>query len=290
MSKTSKVLAIIIIILLGITFRLFYNNISVTSFLTDSGFDASYDSGGGSWDSGSSYDSWGSGSYSSDGSYSDSGSGGEPFVAILMIVIIVMVIIGLLYSNQSNDSLMHLNKKKALTPKQFNEIIKGINLEDFVSERISDLIRIQYNWMTFNYDKLREKLTDELYNQYEMQLKTLQMKGQKNIMTNFKSIDSMVTDVKNINGRYEVTMELIISFIDFIEQNGLPVRGSSKKPITMYYELMFISSSNGVVDKCPKCGGELKDTTTQVCPYCKTQITQNSTNWVMSKKIAKGQR
>ena len=303
MSKTSKILTVIIIFLLALTFGLFYNKVSVTSFLTDSGFDSSYDSGGSSWDSGgSSWDSggssWDSGSshssYGGSGSSSSEGSFGG---AVILIIIIVVVLLaasskGSNGNNNNNNSYrstrpLELAKYKALSEARFSEVIKDIKLEDFMFERISDLIQVQYNWMTFNYDKLREKLTDELYNQYEMQLKTLEMKGQKNVMTNFKSIDSMVTDVKNVNGRYEVTMELIISFIDYIEQNGAPVRGSSTNPITMHYELMFISSSNGIVDKCPKCGAELKDTTTQICPYCKTQITQNSTKWVMSKKIAK---
>ncbi len=62
-------------------------------------------------------------------------------------------------------------------------------------------------------------------------------------------------------------MEVIISFIDYIEENGSVVRGSDTVPITMHYELIFTASSNGIV-----------------------QITQDLTNWVMSKKIAKGQR
>ena len=78
-------------------------------------------------------------------------------------------------------------------------------------------------------------------------------------------------------------MEVIISFIDYIEENGSVVRGSDTVPITMHYELIFTASSNGRVDKCPKCGAELNDTITQTCPYCRHQITQDLTNLVMSK-------
>ena len=81
-----------------------------------------------------------------------------------------------------------------------------------------------------------------------------------------------------------------MSFVDYIEANGKIVRGNNINPGTIHYELVFTSTSKEVITKCPKCGGELKDTTSQVCPYCRTTITQDSTKWVMSKKISRGQR
>ena len=305
MSKSSKILIIFIISLLAITFGMFYSRAGVTSFLTDSGFDSSYGGGhssGGSYhSSGGSSHSYGGSSHSSRSSHSSSSSGsssysgdGNVFVGfIVMIVVVTIILLSIRTTGKSvsNYALppLTLNKNKAWSKDRFNNVI-GVDLDKFLFERTADLVQVQYNWMTFDYDKLREKVTDELYNQYEMQLKTLSMKGQKNVMTKFNTIDYMVTNATNDNGRYTVTMELIISFIDYIEQNGKSVRGSSTKPITMHYELVFTSSSNGIVDKCPMCGADLKDTVTQICPYCRSQITQDSTKWVMSKKIAKGQR
>ena len=295
MSKNSKILSIIIICLLVVCFGLFYNKNNVTSFLTDSGFDSSYGGGGGYSGGGSSY---GGGSYSYGGSGSSSSydGDGDPFIGLIVTVVIVVIVLMSISkstnSTSSNSNLppLSLNKNKAWTQDKFASVVSGIDLDKFLFERTADLVQVQYNWMNFDYDKLREKLTDELYNQYEMQLKTLSMKSQKNIMKNFNTIDYMVTNATNDNGRYTVTMELIISFIDYIEQNGKAVRGSSNKPITMHYELVFISSSDGVIDKCPTCGAHIEDTTTQICPYCRQQITQDSTRWVMSKKVAKGQR
>ena len=51
--------------------------------------------------------------------------------------------------------------------------------EEFKKERYNDYVSIQEGWMNFNYQLLRDKLTDELYNQYEMQLETLKTKNQK---------------------------------------------------------------------------------------------------------------
>ena len=90
--------------------------------------------------------------------------------------------------------------------------------------------------------------------------------------------------------KYTITSFLTDSGFDSSYSGGSSVRGSDTVPITMHYELVFTSSSNGIVDKCPKCGSNLSDKITQTCPYCRHQITQDSTNWVMSKKIVKGQR
>ena len=291
MSKKSKTLTIIIIFLVALGIGLFYSKGNITSFLTDSGFDSSYGGGGGY--SGGGGSSYGGSSHSSSGGSSYDGSFGTFEAFIIVIVVVVILILSSTSKNsdtQQNAPSLKLNKNKAWDQEKFASVVSGITLDKFLFERTADLVQIQYNWMNFDYKKLREKVTDELYNQYEMQLKTLSMKGQKNIMKEFNPIESIVTNVTEDNGKYTVTMELVISFIDYIEENNKVVRGNSSTPITMHYELVFTSSSNGFIDECPQCGSKLDDTTTQVCPYCRSQITQNSTKWVLSKKIAKGQR
>ena len=56
----------------------------------------------------------------------------------------------------------------------------------------------------------------------------------------------------------------------------------------MHYELIYTASAKDIVKKCPACNAPLEDTTTQICPYCRHQITQNSSTWVLSKKSSKG--
>ena len=312
MSKTSKKLTIIIICLLSLTFGLMYNRTTITSIVNDSGFHSSY--GGGHSHSSSSHSRSSSSSRSRSTSRSSSSSSsssyssgkhyskGESiliigiFILISLFSLIIPFALAFLLTSSARKRVrsiggpLTLDKSKSINKEQFESIISNSTLEQFLFERVSDVVQIEYSWMNFDYDKLRGKLTDELYNQYEMQLKTLASKGQKNVMKNFNPIDNMVTNVTNDNGRYTVTMELIISFIDYIEENNKALRGSSTTPITMHYELVFVSSSNGIIDTCPSCGNKLNDTTTQVCPYCRNQITQDSTKWVLSKKVAKGQR
>ena len=74
---------------------------------------------------------------------------------------------------------LSLNKNKAITEEEFSKYIKDETMEQFILNRYQDYLAIQNAWMEFDYDVLGNKTTNELYNQYLMQLETLKTKGQK---------------------------------------------------------------------------------------------------------------
>ena len=153
----------------------------------DSGWDSDYDSGGSwdsDWDSGSSWDSdWDSGSsWSSDDDWDSDGSsssGGMGIIGFLIFVSIFYFVIkaeidrinrrngygsnslgsGSLYQDVTNEKIT------ALLPNETVDSLKIIAYDTFIA--------VQNAWMDFDYDKLRELCTDELYNSYVSQLKTL---------------------------------------------------------------------------------------------------------------------
>ena len=49
--------------------------------------------------------------------------------------------------------------------------------------------------MEFDYNKLKEILSDELYNPYEVDLEVLKTKNQKNIMKDFELFESKLNIV-----------------------------------------------------------------------------------------------
>ena len=143
--------------------------------------------------------------------------------------------------------------------------------------------------MNFEYEKLRTKLTDELYNQYEMQLQTLKVKNEQNVMESFNYLDSMITDIKEENNQITVTMELKVAFYDYIVQNHQVTRGNKHRKIYMHYELMYVCNKT-TPDTCPNCGAKLTNKASQTCEYCGSTIAKVSKDWVLSKKEAKDQQ
>ena len=182
-----------------------------------------------------------------------------------------------------------LDHSKEVDAEKVKEYIKDFDKELFLKERYNDFVKIQEDWMNFNYDGLREKLTDELYNQYEMQLDTLKAKNQKNIMRNFIYNDSMITNISKENKLITINMELSVSFADYIEQNGKIARGNNRILVNQHYNLTFVLSEIEI-DKCPNCGAHLSADASQKCEYCGSIVSRVGNKAVLSKKESINQR
>lgn len=265
---------------------------SPTDVVTDSGFDSSYDSGGSS--------------YSSGGSSHSSGSSRRTLEEWRKLTIdekllslsplFMFIIMGIwLYVRISHDPIitLSLNKKKAITAEEFAKYIKDETMEEFILNRFQDYLAVQYAWMEFNYDMLSNKTTNELYNQYQMQLETLKVKGQKNVMKDFIYTDGMITDISKVNNQTVVTVEIITRFYDYIinENSKVIIRGTDSKKISMHYQMKFIKDDKKKTPvHCPNCGAELKKTSTNVCEFCRTKITKETEDWLLSEKKAISQQ
>lgn len=280
--------------------------IPIRLLATDSGFDSSYDSGGSSYDSGSSsYDS-GSSSYDSfddddddwgSSSGSSSSSGDINFAIIIIVFVIIMLIITRNTNSSSNlvteskpSKILSLTTRKRIDPTIVPQIIKNFDPQAFLQDRYRDFVKIQKCWMDFDYDGLRALVTDELYNQYEMQLETLKMKHQKNVMTDFAYMEGIITNAqKGADDTYAITIELLVNFYDYIVENQVIVRGTNSSKIVMHYQMTFVTKLKNNVKTCSNCGAELTEKSFHKCEYCGTIIDSVPTGWVLSKKECLGQ-
>lgn len=292
--KKNKNLVVVTLLLIAL---LAYGSVWVKpiNVKADSGFDSSYSSGGSSSSS-----SWSSSSSSSSSSWSSSSSSssGEPItvedfvstlIGFIIFTVVVIIIIKYGYKNNSIQFTMptfELDHNKEVDDDVVRKFIPGFNKNAFLNDRFNDFVNIQNSWMNFNYNELRASLTDELYNQYEMQLDTLKAKGEKNVMTNYIHVDSMITGINSENGKITVTMEMIATFIDYIEHNGLVVRGNVTTPIKMHYELVYVLSATETNDVCPNCGAKITNSASQECEYCGSKIAKIGSKAVLSKKRA----
>ena len=282
-SFLNKIILAVILTLSVAATILYANPVDVA---TDSGFDTSYDGGSGGGGGGSSWSS--SGSSHNNSEEWKKLSTPENLLALMPLWMYISIIIWI-YVGISRDSIntLSLNKNKAITEEEFSKYIKDETMEQFILNRYQDYLAIQYAWMEFKYDMLSNKTTNELYNQYQMQLETLKTKGQKNVMKDFLYVDGMITSVSKVNNQTTVTVEIVTKFYDYIinEKNQVIIRGNDSKKVSMHYRMIFIKN-NSLKPKthCPKCGAELKNTSTNVCEFCRTKITKETEEWLLSEK------
>lgn len=207
-----------------------------------------------------------------------------PFIALIVIISTIKSI-----SIFKPGKLKKLNHSKELAVEKIKEYLPTYNKNNFLSARYQDFVDIQNAWMNFDYKKLRTKVTDELYNQYKMQLQVLKMKNRQNIMTDFKYIDSMITKIKEENNQISVTIELQTSFYDYIVKGGKVIKGNKYRKLSLHYKLVYVCNKKRT-NICPNCGAKLTNQASQICPYCSTTIASISKDWVLSKKKKKDQR
>ncbi len=169
----------------------------------------------------------------------------------------------------------------------FQKYVKEESKKVFIFKRYQDYIDIQNAWMNFDYDTLKAKTTNELYNQYQMQLETLKVKGQKNVMNDFKYIDGKIQSIIKRNNKIIVTVEIVTKFHDYIieESTNKVVRGNTRKKVKMFYKMKFVRDINvDQITHCPNCGAEVKNAATAECEFCKTIITKGSEEWLLVEK------
>ena len=280
-----------IFIALGLTICLILT-INSSKSHADAGYHSSY-SGGSSHSSSSHSSSSSSRSYSSGSSYHSSGSssssGEWSWAGVIIWLIIVIVIIALTSKKGSTTtpSLVKLQSNQAAIAK-LKELIPGFDDKKFLQDGYQMFLDVEDAWMNFELDKVHNIITDEMFNMYESQLSSMEIKGEQNIMNGFILRDSAISNCVDQNDNVEVTAKYIIEFYDYIieKESGKVLRGSKTNKLRMYYDFTFImKNTDEKIDHCPNCGAPVEVNASGMCPYCNSKIVGENTSWVMSKKV-----
>ncbi len=274
-----------------------------THMKADSGWDTDYSSSGSS-SSSSSGSGWSSGSSSSGSSGSSSSSshdsdrdsshsyrgssssdGDEVAICVLFLIIFAVAYILMklfIYPASSQNKVLYEDideeKLKALLPEYSIEQLKDILFNKFVN--------IQEAWTNFDYPKLRELCSDDLYHTYQSQLEVLKMKESQNMMHHFKLVSAYLTDVSCEQDSVDVEMVLRTTFYDYIVDihDGSVTRGSDTEKVDNQYRLQFRIAKKSEEIKCPNCGAKITAVSSTECEYCGTTIVIESSDFVLVNK------
>jgi hypothetical protein len=279
-----KLIIVLLLLFCGLIMNYTSEKINVRHLTTDSGFDYDYSSSSSSSDYGSSSSS--SYDYDSGSSSSSSGSSGGPTSPFDIFLILLFLIVGVPVSiiNTGKESKKREEKKNI-----YRGVPKTPEIQELLDNAYQIFVDVQKAWMDFDYNKMRELVTDELYNMYYNQLQTLSIKGEKNVMSNFQLINIELLSEKEENNKKYYKVDLTVSFYDYIvDSNDKIVRGNDNSLIIMHYILDYVKSNNEV-DRCLKCGAKIENGIT-TCPYCHSHIQGVSSKMKLSSKRVITQR
>ena len=312
MNKNNKIIGICLIVSLIL--------LSPIISKADSGWDSSYDVGGGGWSSSGGYDSW-----SSTGHSSSSGSGVfGPIFSIATSILLALIIIveqskksknykgvppienPALESLKRNNKPFIINKHSKTKKGDYNvlgsdieqskidKIDPSIKIEKFKKKAFIIYKDIQEAWMNFDTDTIRNLTTDEIYNMYSSQLKALKLKHQKNVMKNIEYVDAKITNITKDAGIISVVVYLRVKCLDYVidVKTNKTLRGKDNTRLDIQYLLTFVKEeiNKPNIETCPNCGAPVKLVGSTTCPYCDSILVRNPNKYVLSKKICIGQR
>ena len=263
----------------------------------DAGYHSSYSGGKSSSSSKSSSSKSRSYSSSSNSSSGETVSLGESFLALLVIgvmyifvpAIIIIVVIALSKNKKlkNNNRIVVTNNEQAIN--EIKKYIPSFDANKFLLNGYGIFVRIEEAWMNFDLEKVRDCITDEMFNMYESQLTSMEMNGEQNIMKDFRLLNSAITQASKQNNMLQVKARYTVEFYDYIINRNTKavVRGNSNRKIRMVYEFTFIKDiENKKLDKCPNCGAEININSAGICEYCNSKLVDDSKDWVMSKKVS----
>ena len=115
-----------------------------------------------------------------------SSSSGDPFAAMISVIIMIAIIV--IWTIIANKKQLHkivINKNNEdEIENKIKKSIPNFNKQEFLKQGYSIYYDIQMAWMDFKLEDIKDKVTDEIYTMYESQLATLEVKGEQNIMKN----------------------------------------------------------------------------------------------------------
>ena len=208
-------------------------------------------------------------------------------VSVICGVTLGLIVFVIWASNVRISFIRKKSTQKRITILTNDDIVnlsgKEFNIEKFKKQVFNIYKELQIAWMNFDYGKIKELVSDEMYNMYTNQLETLKIKNQQNIMSDIELINCEITEYCKLNNKEIFKVYMSVNCYDYIIniKNNKVLRGKKHKKLTLGYILTFERNIE-IVNHCPQCGSDVKNLTE--CKYCKSKIVNNNDKLKMTKK------
>jgi hypothetical protein len=240
------------------------------------------------------------------GGSSDSDGGGEGLGAIVWlilsmipfpynIIVLVAIIILFWYINKKMKQKTILNKLPAGdTPKTsegyqtFLVNNPGFNETAFKEKVKTAFMKIQEAWANKDMSKVRQFISDGMYQRLNIQFKMMDLLSQKNTIEKLE-IQNLYIDKVQSDGSYDVIhVGIGANVVDkFISDKYPELNSGGSETFVEYWSFIkkrgtaegnIFSSLN-----CPKCGAELPKKASDMakCEYCGTIMNSGEFDWVL---------
>lgn len=215
-------------------------------------------------------------------------------IGIVVFALILLVSIVLLIYFIKDESNL-----KEITTSQLIQFGKNYKKEDFQNLLFEQYKNILSGITYENYSFLKDAVSDEMYNQILLTVKTNREEQKENIISDIKKEFSKLIDFEIIDGLEVAKLWVRYSCKEYtkgmhkiVDENGKEsmiesiISGSQDKKVIHEYILFFVRNRTQTENTlCPSCGYHSNILITSNCPRCDIEIVPKKMHWVFFKKI-----
>lgn len=145
--------------------------------------------------------------------------------------------------------------------------------------------------MTENMDRVKHKISSNLFNQYEEYVKKLSIENKRQMYDELNVKTSKIEKIDDQEDKFVITVSLISRYMDYLidKTTGEYLSGENKRRIEKKHILIFekvkAASQEVSARKCPGCGANMDVNNTGKCAYCGTIYNTQDYDWVLVKII-----
>ena len=188
----------------------------------------------------------------------------------------------------SSSSYQSLSNEEILS-----KLGNNFNVQNFYNETFNIYKEVQIAWMDLDIERVRNILSDEMFNTYKMQLETLKVKNQKNMMEDINLVDVYITNIYQKNNQDVIDVIMKVTCRDYlIDINSNKVlRGEKNKVWNYEYKLSYMRTNiSNELNYCPNCGAKLSEGSSIKCSYCNAIINKETDKFILIDKKMLSQR
>lgn len=218
----------------------------------------------------------------------------------LLVTIALFIIVSVLEAISKNrtesargSNIAPVAVKAKETPKyksqtDIKKYLPHMTEERLVKDLVNKFISIEEAYMNFDYDKLHELCSNELYESYKQELETLKKENCQSIMSDIKATTSRITQVYEENNQLIAKVRLTTVSYDYVINTETKeiIEGNKEQREYNSYDLEFIYAITSSTGKCQNCGAEVK-IDQEICNYCHAIIKTSYEDFVLAKVTKK---
>ena len=189
------------------------------------------------------------------------------------------------------QSIQQINTAKKMAINKLKNADPGFN-ENAFTEHVKKLFtEMQEAWEAGNIDRVQYGFTADTWNRFNTQLQMKNERGETTHVRNINFASVNITGFDTTADKERLTVRILVAYNVWVTNHkGKCIQGSQSTRHQMDYRWIMErpagsqTGESGMIDRkhCPHCGAELDVTAFAECPFCKAQIGNKWTGWLLS--------